>query len=320
MYLNSDFILPFFRIFFRLSPFVAQKYDVPIMRQKIKEIIERDRIDLVHVDMLPLTVFITEFTHVPKVLVNHNVESLRLHRWFRTESNIIKKIYLGLQWIKLRKFERSAIDKHNSCVVVSEIDKKILRQMGTTKPIFVVPNGTDTQFFQPLGKRIEPNSVLWVGHMDVHTNKNAVLFFWREIYPLLRRKYPQVRMTFVGTDPPGEIVACARNDRQVIATGFVDDIRPYLDETSVMVVPIKIGSGTRIKILDGMAMGKAIVSTSIGCEGLDVVPGRDILVADDPEDFACKTIELLKDSQKRIALEENALRFSQKLMIGPTLQ
>ena len=102
----------------------------------------------------------------------------------------------------------------------------------------------------------------------------------------------------MGTDPPGEIVACARNDRQVIATGFVDDIRPYLDETSVMVVPIKIGSGTRIKILDGMAMGKAIVSTSIGCEGLDVVPGRDILVADDPEDFACKTIELLKDSRK----------------------
>ena len=111
-------------------PFVAQKYDVPIMRQKIKEIIERDRIDLVHVDMLPLTVFITEFTHVPKVLVNHNVESLRLHRWFRTESNIIKKIYLGLQWIKLRKFERSAIDKHNSCVVVSEIDKKNLETNG----------------------------------------------------------------------------------------------------------------------------------------------------------------------------------------------
>jgi glycosyltransferase involved in cell wall biosynthesis len=121
------------------------------------------------------------------------------------------------------------------------------------------------------------------------------------------KKYPQVKMTFVGTAPPKEIADAAQKDPQVKATGFVDDIRPYIDEAAIMVVPIRIGSGTRLKILDAMAMGKAIVSTSVGCEGLNVNDGKDILIADEPEDFANKAIDLLKNSNKRIALEKNAI-------------
>ena len=103
-----------------------------------------------------------------------------------------------------------------------------------------------------------------------------------------KKKYPEVKMTFVGTAPPKEIAEAAKTDGQVRVTGFVDDIRPYIDEAAVMVVPIRIGSGTRLKILDAMAMGKAIVSTSVGCEGLNVNDGKDIVIADDPEDFADK--------------------------------
>ena len=140
--------------------------------------------------------------------------------------------------------------------------------MGVQNKLFVVPNGTDTKFFKPNSNRVNGNSVLWIGHMDVHTNKDAVLYFWKEIYPILGRKNPKVQMTFVGTAPPKEIAEAAKTDGQVRVTGFVDDIRPYIDEAAVMVVPIRIGSGTRLKILDAMAMGKAIVSTSVGCEGL----------------------------------------------------
>jgi glycosyltransferase involved in cell wall biosynthesis len=146
--------------------------------------------------------------------------------------------------------------------------------------------------------------------MDVHTNKDAALYFWKDIYPILKKKYPQVKMTFVGTAPPKEIADAAQKDGQVKATGFVDDIRPYIDEAAVMVVPIRIGSGTRLKILDAMAMGKAIVSTSVGCEGINVNDGRDIVIADYPEDFANKTIDLLKNSNKRIALEMNAIELA----------
>jgi glycosyltransferase involved in cell wall biosynthesis len=288
-------------------PFVAQKYDAPLMRQRIKEIIQREHIDLVHVDMLPLTVYINEFENLPKILVNHNVESIRLYRWFRTEPNPVKKSYLGIQWLKLRSFERSAMNKFDGCVVVSEVDKELLLKMRVKSSLFVVPNGTDTNFFRPNSGKVVENTVLWIGHMDVHTNKDAVLYFWRDIYPILRRKYPKVKMTFVGTAPPKEIAAASKLDGHVRVTGFVDDIRPYIDEAAVMVVPLRIGSGTRLKILDAMAMGEAIVSTSVGCEGINVNDGKDILIADNPEDFANKTIELLKNPDMRINLEKNAL-------------
>ena len=295
---------------FSSLPFVAHKYDVPQMRRKIKEMIAREKIDLVHVDMLPLTVYVNEFDSLPKILVNHNVESIRLYRWFRTEPNPIRKAFLGLQWLRLRSFERSAMEQFDGCVVVSETDRELLKNMGVLSELFVVPNGTDTNFFKPNNCRIIENSVLWIGHMDVHTNKDAVLYFWREIYPILRQKYPKVEMTFVGTAPPKEIADAAKVHGQVRVTGFVDDIRPYIDEAAVMVVPIRIGSGTRLKILDAMAMGKAIVSTSVGCEGLNINHGKDILVADDPEDFANKTIDLMTNPDKRIGLERNAIELA----------
>ena len=295
---------------FSSLPFVAQKYDAPMMRQKIREIIQTQHIDLVHVDMLPLAAYINEFENLPKILVNHNVESVRLYRWFRAEPNPVKKIYLGIQWLKLRSFEQSAMNKFDGCVVVSELDRELLRKMGVKSRLFVVPNGTNTKFFEPNNGKVVENSVLWIGHMDVHTNKDAVLYFWKDIYPILKKKYPQVKMTFVGTAPPKEIADAAQKDPQVKATGFVDDVRPYIDEAAVMVVPIRIGSGTRLKILDAMAMGKAIVSTSVGCEGLNVNDGKDILIADNPEGFSDKTIGILKNPDKRVELEKNAIELA----------
>jgi glycosyltransferase involved in cell wall biosynthesis len=285
---------------------VAQKYDAPIMRQKIREILRKQQIDLVHVDMLPLTVYVNEFNHLPKVLVNHNVESVRLYRWFKTEHNPLKKAYLGIQWLKLRSFERSVMSKFDCCVVVSKMDRQLLREMGVSNKLFVVPNGTDTNFFSPEGEASKENSVLWIGHMDVHTNKDAVLYFWRDIWPVLVERHPSTMITFVGTAPPKEIREVTKKNPQVKTTGFVDDIRPYVHEAAVIVVPIRIGSGTRIKILDTMAMGKAIVSTSVGCEGLDVTHGKDILISDDPKDFADSIIKILKNQHMRSNLERNA--------------
>jgi glycosyltransferase involved in cell wall biosynthesis len=200
------------------------------------------------------------------------------------------------------------MDNFDCCVVVSETDKHLLADTGVKSPMIVVPNGTDTDFFKPTGGKRRRNLVLWIGHMDVHTNRDAVLYFWREIYPVLRRECPPVEMTFVGTAPPREIAHAAQRDSNVEVTGFVDDIRPYLDEATVVVVPIRIGSGTRIKILDAMAMGRAIVSTTVGAEGLEVRHGQNILIADAPTDFVQAVIRLIKDEGKREELERNARR------------
>jgi len=170
----------------------------------------------------------------------------------------------------------------------------------------VVPNGTNTEFFKPMGRPPVQNSVLWLGHMDVHTNRDAVLYFWREICPLIRQRKPDANFIFVGTAPPREIADAAACDPRVRVTGFVDDIRTYVDEARVVAVPIRIGSGTRLKILDAMGMGKAIVSTSVGCEGLAVEHCRNILVADTPDTFADCVVSVLSNAVLREDLERNA--------------
>ena len=287
-------------------PFVALKYDAPEMRAKIREIIANEKIDLVHVDMLPLSVYLDEFADLPKILVNHNVESVRLQRWAVSEPSLLKRLFLRLQWHKLCRFEKEMLNRFDHCIAVSDLDRDVLVEMGITTPIAVVSNGTDTEFFKPMGRSQAENSVLWLGHMDVHTNRDAVLYFWREIYPLIRQRNPDATFIFVGTAPPREIVDAATGDLRVKVTGFVDDIRTYVDEAQVVVVPIRIGSGTRLKILDAMAMGKAIVSTSVGCEGLAVEHGRNIVVADTPDSFANGVLSVLADKNLRESLELNA--------------
>ncbi|GLI39228.1 glycosyltransferase [Geobacter hydrogenophilus] len=287
-------------------PFVATKYDSPAMRAKIREIIGNNKIDLVHVDLLPLSVYLNEFAKLPKILVNHNVESVRLQRWAESDPSPLKRAFLRLQWRRLCRFEKEMVNRFDRCIAVSELDRDVLVNMGVTIPISVVPNGTNTEFFKPMGRPPIENSVLWLGHMDVHTNRDAVLYFWREICPLIRQRKPDATIIFVGTAPPREIADAAAGDPRVRVTGFVDDIRTYVDEARVVVVPIRIGSGTRLKILDAMGMGKAIVSTSVGCEGLAVEHGRNILVADTPESFAEGVMSVLADNNLREALELNA--------------
>jgi glycosyltransferase involved in cell wall biosynthesis len=299
-----------FRNLFSPLPFVAQKYNVRSMREKIREVVASENIDLVHVDLLHLSVYLAEFAEIPKIVANHNVESVRIYRWFEAEQNLLKRVYLHQQWLKLRSFEQSCMERFDSCIVVSEKDKESLEAMGIRSRMFVVPNGTDTKYFRPSEKKPEVDRVLWLGHMDVHTNRDAVLYFWREIFPVLRKRHPAVRMEFVGTSPPEEIVDAAKNDDRVETSGFVDDIRPHMEMASAVVVPIRIGSGTRVKILDAMALGKAIVSTSVGCEGIQVTDGEDIFIADDPEGFAEKIVTLLKNDRIRITLEKNARRLA----------
>jgi len=293
-------------------PFVASKYDSPEMRTKIREIIANDKIDLVHVDLLPLSVYLNEFAHLPKILVNHNVESVRLQRWAESDPSPLKRAFLRLQWRRLCRFEKEMVNRFDQCITVSELDRDVLVNMGITIPIAVVPNGTNTEFFKPMGRPPIENSVLWLGHMDVHTNRDAVLYFWREICPLIQQRKPNATIIFVGTAPPREIADAAAGDPRVKVTGFVDDIRTYVDEARVVVVPIRIGSGTRLKILDTMAMGKAIVSTSVGCEGIDVTDGDNILVGDTPQAFAEKVMLALTNEDVRNRLQTNARAFVKK--------
>lgn len=165
--------------------------------------------------------------------------------------------------------------------------------------IVTVPNGVDTEMFQQRGNREEVlGRIVFTGAMNYYPNVNAVLFFAQHCWPLIQAHAPDATWQIVGREPPAEIGALARLPG-VQVTGSVPDVRPYLTEAAVALAPLQIGSGTRLKILEALAMGKALVSTSIGCEGIAVVPGKHLLIADQPETFASAVVELLNDPTKR---------------------
>jgi glycosyltransferase involved in cell wall biosynthesis len=161
----------------------------------------------------------------------------------------------------------------------------------------VVPNGVDLDFFRAGATPAvrAPTTLLFFGAIDYHPNTDAMLFFAREVMPLLRSRVPRVRLCIVGRRPPEAVTALRGPDVEV--AGAVEDVRPYLERAAVVIVPLRLGGGTRLKILEALAMGKAVVSTTLGAEGLDVVPDRDLLLADDPATFAAQIRRLLDDPE-----------------------
>jgi glycosyltransferase involved in cell wall biosynthesis len=166
----------------------------------------------------------------------------------------------------------------------------------------VVPTGVDVEYFRPLDDEIE-NTLVFTGSMDWLPNEDGICYFAQEILPKIRREIPNVKLNIVGRKPSARLQALARGDvNHIHLTGWVDDIRPHLGQGAVCVVPLRIGSGTRLKIFEAMAMAKAVVSTTIGAEGLPVQHGSEILLADTPDAFAESVVILLRDNARRKTL------------------
>jgi glycosyltransferase involved in cell wall biosynthesis len=172
-----------------------------------------------------------------------------------------------------------------------------------------VPTGVDTEFFQPSGDQaIDPHNVVFTGSMDWLPNEDAIRYYTDQILPLIRRAIPDATLTVVGRNPYPGLVELSRRDPSVVVTGRVDDVRPYIERAAAYVVPLRIGGGTRLKIFEAMAMEKAIVSTSIGAEGLPVRDGRELRIADTPETFAASLADLLKNPEAAKELGQEAGR------------
>ena len=236
------------------------------------------------------------------VLDEHNIEYDVLRRTAANARGVDRKVYSALNWRKLRSEERAAWRRFDGCAVTSARDERLLRRDLPSLPTVVVPNAVDVGFFRPSGRcaRPDPLTLLFFGAVSYHPNTDGLLFFLREILPRVKARYPDVRLRIVGPSVPAEIAARAGDGVEVV--GLVDDIRPYLESATVIVVPLRIGGGTRFKILEAMAMGKPIVSTTIGAEGLDVRDGSEILLADKPDAFALQVGRLLDDAPLRDAM------------------
>jgi sugar transferase (PEP-CTERM/EpsH1 system associated) len=277
-------------------PYAIKKYESPAMRNEIAKLVADGRFDVLVCDFLAPAVNVPAGLDCPTVLFQHNVEAMIWKRHYEVQANAAKKGYLLRQWQKMRAFEAKICPRFDCVVAVSREDREQMQRDYDVKEIYDVPTGVDTTFFRPSGQhKRRAENLVFTGSMDWLPNEDAIRYFTEQILPLVKRALPGVTLTVVGRNPYPALVELSKRDSSVIVTGRVEDVRPYMEEAAAYVVPLRIGGGTRLKIYEAMAMEKAIVSTSIGAEGLPVEDGREIVLADTPETFADAVVKLLRD-------------------------
>lgn len=283
---------------FSRYPYVISKYYSDSMKDRVSLTLNQNRYDVIICDFIFSSIFLPEEYWGQSVLFQHNIESVIWKRHWRSESNIVKKGYLYLQWLKLFKYEKRVCPKFKACIAVSHEDGKMLKHFGVRRAR-VIRTGVDTRFFGPIKIEEIPYNLVFTGSMDWLPNEDAIVYFVRSIFPKIKRIIPQATLTIVGRQPTKKLRALGQEDSSIEVTGTVNDVRPYIGRAAVYIVPIRIAGGTRLKIFEAMSMEKAVISTSIGAEGLQVLNGKNIIIADNEHCFAERTIELLKNSDKR---------------------
>ena len=290
--------------------YTAFAYESAAFTHALLSHLERETFALAHLDSLDLGAYIPALAGVPVIAVHQNVESALLRRRAANEASAARRPYLRLQARLMEKEERRWSPRVALNLAVSDADAAALRALVPNARFEMIPNGVDVDTFVPSDVAVE-DGIVFVGGMSWFPNADALEFFDEEILPLVRARDETVKVTWVGRAKPEVIARYAKRGIQL--TGHVDDIRPYVAKAACYVVPLRIGGGTRLKILDAWAMGKAVVSTSVGCEGLEAVDGQNILIRDDPAAFASAVTTVLRDTGLRAALERGARFTAEKL-------
>jgi sugar transferase (PEP-CTERM/EpsH1 system associated) len=285
--------------FFSKRPFTACYF----YSKRFKEIIQRQDFDVVLVDCSSMAQYVIDIEK-PKIVDFVDIDSDKWQLYSR-RSWPPKSIVYHLEHRRLRLFEENINKQFNFCLVVSENEKKLLQD---GENVVVIPNGIDLEFFAPRVQHND-NTLIFTGAMNYFPNIDGVSYFHRDIWPLVKRHIRDVRFIVAGMAPPPKIRALASED--TIITGFVSDIRDYLARATVCVVPLRIAKGVQNKILEAMAMGVPVVATTAANTGIEAQDKHQILVADNPEDFARSVLMLLKEPEIRKTIADNARRFVQ---------
>ena len=285
--------------FFSPWPYSVSKYCRPEATARLREVVTTGHFDVIICDFLFATEAIPWDLPVPKILFTHNVEEVIWRRAFEIARNPIWKVVAWREFQRIAAVERRYVALADQVLAVSENDRSHFATYVDSRKITVVPTGVDIDYFHPMSLEEKPNRIVFTGSMDSMANEDAILFLHEAILPKIRSELAKTGAWVVGRTPSQKILDLGAQGVGIKVTGAVEDVRPYIAESPVYVVPMRIGGGTRIKIFEAMAMGKAVVSTTVGAEGLPVTHGKDIILADTPEEFATQVIRLLKNSAER---------------------
>ena len=282
------------------------------MAEKLRKLLERVPFDVVHFDTIGLAQYRWLVENCGTVLNHHNIESSMMGRRATNEANPLRRAYWYSQADKLRKAELRWCSRFHVNLVVSEQDRRDLSAAIPTITTAVVANGTDVEFFK---MRPDPGgtTLLFCGGLDWYPNIDAIRFFFDAIWPKLVDEQSDVEVYIVGRNPPEWLAKLSAKDCRIHVTGFVEDVRPYFEKATAYVCPIVDGGGTRLKVLDALAMGVPLVGTSFACSGLPVEDGEHVLMADAPKTFVTQIQRLFNDPALRRKLSGKARAFVERL-------
>ena len=287
-------------------PYSVAKHYTARFRTKLRELLSRERFDLLHCEWTPYARYLSG-ADVPTLVATHNIESQVWARRAERSPNPLAKLFFRMQAAKMERFERHALASASAVTGVSAADAAQATAWGV-RHARVVDNGVDLEYFSPQGDG-DGSRAVFVGALEWFPNVDAVQYFVEAILPHLTLLVPQLQTKIIGRKAPDSLKRFLHGRTEIDFAGEVPDTRPHLAEAGIVIVPLRIGGGSRLKILEALAMGKAVVSTTIGAEGLAVTHGKDIMLADSPEDFAQAMADLSASAElrKKLGTEGRAL-------------
>jgi polysaccharide biosynthesis protein PslH len=244
------------------------------------------------------------------VLDEHNIEYDVLRRTAAARTNFPRQVYNAANWRKLAREERAAWRRFDGVVFTSARDEAFVREELPEAKTKVVSNGVDVAGFAPVSGREEPDTLLFFGAINYFPNHDGVVFFIDQVLPKIRARRPNIKLRIVGPGARDEVLARQGNGVEIL--GMVDDVGEHIDRAAAVVVPLRIGGGTRLKIVEALAKGKAMISTRLGAEGIDVVHDEHLLLADEPDDFANAVERVLADSALAKRLGQSGRRLAEE--------
>ncbi len=298
----------------------------PEFAQRLQAVLTRHRFDVVQleaIEMAPYLPYIEQARPRPQIIYDaHNAETVLQKRACLTDlrqpRRWVAAAYSSVQWQRLHYYEADLLPRGDHTIAMSEPDAAALRLLSPNTPLTIVPNGVDWAAYAQYDGLTMPSDLLFTGKMDFRPNVDAMLWFGQQVLPLIQARRPQTTLTIVGQRPHKRLEPL-RQQSGVTITGFVDSVLPYLAGATVYVAPLRVGGGTRLKLMEAMAMGKAIVSTTVGAEGFPVSDGREVRLADSPAAFAEAVLTLLADETERTRLGRAGQQMAQTAYDWATL-
>lgn len=288
-------------------PYSVSRHHTRRFYRAAKQLIAAERYDLIHCEWTPYASYEDAIGSLPMLIMAHNIETTVWQRRTEHAANPAERMYMGMQAWKMARFEKRSFAQAAAVATVTDDEEQTAKRWGA-QATSVVSNGVDTEYLQPAPEPYDPDSLLFLGSLDWQPNRDALLYLLREILPRIQAEHPGAILRVVGRQPTTKLREQVEGLPGVDWIGEVSDIRPYFARAASVLVPLRIGGGSRIKILESLAMAKAVVTTRIGAEGLEVISGEHCLIADAPEEFARCVVEILKAPQRAAELGGNGRR------------